>query len=143
MRLWSLHPKYLDTKGIVALWGEALLAKHVLEGKTKGYTNHPQLRRFKNTPNSIACIDYFLLIVYEDALERGYNFDRNKIPKNITPSTINVTRGQIEYEVTHLCNKLKKRDFNRYEKLTNLTNFEQHPLFKVIDGPVEEWEIIL
>jgi hypothetical protein len=81
--------------------------------------------------------------VYEDALERGYNFDRNKIPENITPSTINVTRGQIEYEVTHLCNKLKKRDFNRYEKLTNLTNFEQHPLFKVIDGPVEEWEIIL
>ena len=40
MRIWSLHPKYLDAKGIVALWRETLLAKHVLEGKTKGYKNH-------------------------------------------------------------------------------------------------------
>ena len=35
MRIWSLHPKYLDPKGLVALWRETLLAKHVLEGKTK------------------------------------------------------------------------------------------------------------
>jgi hypothetical protein len=47
MRIWSIHPKYLDIKGLVALWREALLAKHVLEGRTKGYRNHPQLDRFK------------------------------------------------------------------------------------------------
>ena len=51
MRIWSLHPKYLDTKGLVALWRETLLAKHVLEGKTKGYRNHPQLDRFKKAQN--------------------------------------------------------------------------------------------
>jgi len=43
MRIWSLHPKYLDSKGMVALWREALLAKQVLLNKTKGYKNHPQL----------------------------------------------------------------------------------------------------
>lgn len=48
MRIWSLHPKYLDTKGLVALWRETLLAQHVLSGKTKRYKNHPQLARFKN-----------------------------------------------------------------------------------------------
>ena len=47
MRLWSIHPKYLDTKGLLAVWREALLAKKVLENKTKGYKNHPQLERFK------------------------------------------------------------------------------------------------
>jgi len=46
MRIWSLHPKYLDTKGLVALWRDALLARHVLQGKTTGYKNHPQLNRF-------------------------------------------------------------------------------------------------
>lgn len=35
MRLWTLHPKYLDTKGLVALWREALLAQKVLQGKQK------------------------------------------------------------------------------------------------------------
>ena len=36
MRLWSLHPRYLDAKGLVALWREGLLAQAVLKGQTKG-----------------------------------------------------------------------------------------------------------
>ncbi|MEM3714836.1 MAG: pyrimidine dimer DNA glycosylase/endonuclease V [Nitrososphaeria archaeon] len=40
MRLWSIHPKYLDQKGLVACWREGLLAKKVLLGKVKGYKNH-------------------------------------------------------------------------------------------------------
>ena len=60
MRLWSLHPKYLDTKGLVALWREALLAKHVLEGKTIGYKNHPQLNRFKDSGNAVNFINGYL-----------------------------------------------------------------------------------
>ena len=51
MRIWSLHPRYLDAKGLVAVWRETLLAKHVLEGKTKGYKNHPQLNRFREVKN--------------------------------------------------------------------------------------------
>jgi len=54
MRIWSIHPKYLDAKGLVALWRETLLAKHVLEGKTKGYTNHPQQKKNFNS-RSIQC----------------------------------------------------------------------------------------
>ena len=46
LRLWSIHPKYLDGIGLVALWRESLLAQKVLKGETKGYRHHPQLRRF-------------------------------------------------------------------------------------------------
>ena len=41
MRIWSIHPKYLDTKGLVTLLRETLLAKNVLKDKTKMYKNHP------------------------------------------------------------------------------------------------------
>ncbi len=34
MRLWTLHPKYLDPRGLVALWREALFAQAVLRGWT-------------------------------------------------------------------------------------------------------------
>lgn len=142
MRIWSLHPKYLDVKGLVALWREALLAKHVLEGKSKGYNSHPQLKRFKKMKDSIACIEYYLLVVYEEANRRGYIFDRKKISDKITPCQIKVTKGQIEYEFNHLLKKLAKRDFSRYENLKKLTIFEQHPIFRIVDGPIEEWEII-
>jgi carboxyl-terminal processing protease len=38
MRLWSLHPKYLDAQGLVALWREALLAKAVATTLAIGIT---------------------------------------------------------------------------------------------------------
>ena len=60
MRLWSIHPRYLDTKGLLALWREALLAKKVLQNKTKGYKKHPQLIRFKNCSSPIKAINKYL-----------------------------------------------------------------------------------
>ena len=79
MRIWSLHPKLLDSKGLVALWRETLLAKKVLQGGTKGYINHPQLLRFKENENPINSINYYLSEVQIEATVRGYNFDKSKI----------------------------------------------------------------
>lgn len=142
MRIWSLHPKYLDTKGLVALWRETLLAKHVLEGKTKGYRNHPQLNRFKEAPAPLDCINQYLSVVYKEALRRGFNFTKNKINWEFNPYTLTVTKGQLSYEKQHLLNKLITRDKNLYEILLNETDFISHPIFKVIKGEVEDWEII-
>ena len=47
MRIWSLHPSLLDRRALVACWRETLLAQKVLRGLTRGYTNHPQLIRFR------------------------------------------------------------------------------------------------
>lgn len=142
MRIWSLHPKYLDTKGLVALWRETLLAKHVLEGKTKGYTNHPQLNRFKKTANPAQSISQYLSYVYDEAVKRGYNFNKDKIDWNFTLVEIPVTKGQLKYEESHLLNKLKIRDQDSYNKLLNAKNLQQHPMFKVIEGAIEDWEIL-
>src|SRR6187549_2912202 len=98
MRIWSLHPKYLDTKGLVALWRETLLAKHVLEGKTKGYKNHPQLNRFKTTKAPLDSINQYLSEVYTEASRREFNFDKNKINWNFKKIKLSVTKGQLSYE---------------------------------------------
>ena len=142
MRIWSIHPKYLDTKGLVALWREALLAKNVLMGNTKGYKEHPQLKRFKKSDNPLNSINLYLATVYQESLMRGYHFNKDKF--NIPPElfALTVTCGQIEYETEHLLKKLNKRDTERFNRLLHETNIEPHPLFKIIDGEVEEWEIV-
>ncbi len=140
MRIWSLHPKHLDTKGLVALWRETLLAKHVLEGKTKGYKNHPQLNRFKEI--GLDAINQYLSIVYLDSVSREYKFDKNKINWNFEPKKITVTNGQIDYEVKHLLSKLSVRDITKYNELKSNTDFEIHPIFEVVDGGIEDWEIL-
>lgn len=142
MRIWSLHPKYLDTKGLVALWRETLLAKHVLEGKTKGYKNHPQLDRFKKTDNPVANINQYLKSVYNEALTRNYNFDKEKINWNLNAASMTVTKGQLLYETGHLLNKLKVRDEAKFRELSDIDIPETHPLFMEIDGDVEDWELI-
>ena len=142
MRLWSLHPKYLDSKGLVALWREALLAKAVLNGKTKGYKNHPQLTRFKSNKNSKALINTYLLHIYKESVSRDYKFNRNKIGPKFTKSKLNVTNGQIEYELNHLLSKLRKRDQSKYMELLNIKKPDPHPIFIVVEGSIEPWEII-
>lgn len=142
MRIWSLHPKYLDSKGLVALWRETLLAKNVLEGKTKGYKNHPQLHRFKRAENPLNSINQYLAVVYREASERGFNFDNNKFHQKFIPSTLAVTKGQMRYELAHLLGKLKTRDTNGYNKLHSLQSIEPHPLFEIVDGEIEPWEIV-
>ena len=142
MRLWTINFKYLDAKGLVALWREALLAKNVLEGLTKGYKNHPQLIRFNTHKNSTDAINAYLLEVYKEACARGYKFDVAKVGKfdaeNL--SKIAVARGQIEYEFSFLQEKLKQRDLKKYKENLNVKNIEISTIFTKIDGDIEPWE---
>ena len=141
MRIWSIHPKYLDTKGLVALWRETLLAKHVLEDRTKGYKNHPQLNRFKECAQPLHAINYYLSVVQQEAERRGYQFDKNKIEWNFEPCKIPVTTGQVDYEIQHLKTKLQQRDAGKLKEITAIENFDTHPLFETIEGNIEHWEI--
>jgi Pyrimidine dimer DNA glycosylase len=143
MRLWSIHPKYLDAKGLVALWREGLLAQNVLLGNTKGYKNHPQLIRFKNSENPLGAIAEFLRSIVVEADKRKYNFNRNKIENHQFKGTMDVTKGQIEYEFQHLLKKLKIRNPELYEKFKIEKKTIVHPLFKKINGQIEDWEILL
>jgi len=142
MRLWSIHPCYLDAKGLVALWREGLLSQNVLSGNTKGYKNHPQLIRFKNSENPIGAIAEYLRCVFDEAVKRGYNFNESKIIKNKYDNKINVTNGQLEYEFKHLLNKLRIRNPELFAQFKTLRTIKIHPLFKKVSGSVEDWEIL-
>lgn len=140
MRLWSLHPEYLDSKGLVAVWREGIMARNVLTGKTEGYKNHPQLERFKKHDDPILAIDTYLLNVYNESKERNYKFKRDKIGSKFTDSKIEVTEGQMMYELKHLKRKLKLRDFKAYLMLIKVTAPRPNPVFKVVKGDMESWE---
>lgn len=168
MRLWSIHPRYLDSKGLVALWREALLAQSVLLkgeysncpdceginirlnckkclGSTKiktPYYNHPQLIRFKKQ-KAISLIQAYLIGVYNEGKRRGYNFDKNKIiPDHSSLVHLTVTREQLKYEFGHLMNKLLKRNPEWAYKISIPygCKMEAHPLFRIVEGEIESWE---
>ncbi len=142
MRIWSLHPQYLDAKGLVALWRETLLAQKVLLGETRGYRNHPQLSRFKSHRDPLAAIAAYLHAVAREAKQRGYHFDEGKILRKGTKAKIRVTDGQIAYELAHLRAKLKIRDPAAYARLLQTAHPLVHPLFSVVSGEIEDWEVV-
>jgi hypothetical protein len=142
MRIWSVHPKYLDTKGLVALWRETLLAKNVLENKTRGYRNHPQLTRFLNSENPVNSINCYLLGVYKESLTRNFHFNKNKIGTIADDIKLSVTTGQILFEKAHLLSKLKERDPKRFIKFSQVEIPDLHPVFYQIEGSLENWEKI-
>jgi hypothetical protein len=144
VRLWSVHPRYLDRRGLVALWREGLLAQAVLRGRTRGYTRHPQLARFQCQGAPLACIAAYLRAVQAEASARGYRFATSKISRaGGTLKAIQVTRGQLEYEWRHLHAKLSRRDPEWLAKLGALSLPKPHPSFRVVAGEVEEWERVI
>ncbi len=140
MRIWSIHPHYLDARGLTALWREGLLARKVLEGETRGYRHHSKLERFAAQKEPLAAIGCYLRLVYEEAVARGYRFDAGRLGKARRCARIPVTDGQLRYELDHLKRKLKARSTGRYRELSGLRDPEPHPLFRVIRGKVEGWE---
>ena len=140
MRLWSLHPQYLDVKGLVAAWREALLAQKVLQGRTRGYKQHPQLDRFRNHPAPLEAIAAFLTHLYVESERRGYQFNREKIGPDVTQRQLPVTDGQLSFEWRHLTQKLKQRDPATWRRFAGICRPLPNSLFYVIKGSVEPWE---
>ncbi|GAB3398228.1 pyrimidine dimer DNA glycosylase/endonuclease V [Humibacter soli] len=140
MRIWSVHPRFLDAKGLVACWRESLLAQAVLAGRTRGYTRHPQLVRFRAQDDPIGAIGAYLTGLADEADARGYHFDRTRIDRpGMKEALVAVTDGQVSYEWEHLLAKLQERDPARAEWVREAAP-EQHPLFRIVPGPVEHWE---
>lgn len=140
MRLWTLHPRYLDSKGLVAAWREALLAQKVISGGTRGYRHHPQLARFRAQIDPLAAIATFLGGLADEARNRGYNFDASKISRHRFNGQIVETSGQLLYEWGHLQAKLRVRAPQLRNELRRITMPEPHPLFRLVPGNVRDWE---
>ena len=144
MRLWSLHPYYLDKQGLVALWREALLAQAVLAGETKGYTNHPQLDRFKQQTEPELAIGAYLTGIQHWAMCVGYEFDASKIKHMRYTYPIAVSDGQLNFEAQLLVDKLKRRGSHDAAFLleNDLKNNCVRPasMFYIEGGPIAPWE---
>jgi Pyrimidine dimer DNA glycosylase len=140
VRLWTLHPKYLDAQGLVALWREGLLARAVLRGKTRGYRHHPQLTRFRAHRTPRAAINTYLRLVADEAQRRGYAFDRRKLGPGGRGIVLNATAGQLSHEWRHLLRKLRIRSPRLHARWRTLRSQEPHPLFRILPGPIEAWE---
>ncbi len=149
MRLWSLHPRYLDRAGLTGGWREALLAQAVLAGRTTGYRTHSQLSRFRLHPDPDAAMGMYLSELADEAQRRGYRFDRARIDRpaamlqaaGVAP--IPVTQGQVAFEWQHLLAKLALRSPEQHAAAGQVQTPELHPLFVLVPGPVEEWERLL
>jgi len=140
MRLWSIHPRYLDSKGLVACWREGLLARKVLRGETRGYRQHPQLERFRASRSPLVFIDTYLKAIVDEADRRGYCFDRSKLGPGFTQAKLAITSGQLEFEFDHLKRKVLVRDPQWFAKLSATRSPESHPIFHMIPGEIEPWE---
>lgn len=139
MRLWSLHPMYLDRQGLTACWREALLAQAVIAGRTRGYTRHPQLERFQACEDPLEAVGTFLTGIQQEATRRGYRFDASRIDRPGS-TRIEVTTGQIAYERKHLLAKLRQRTPEAVAALEKDKDAAVHPMFDVVPGDIAPWE---
>jgi hypothetical protein len=141
MRIWTLHPSHLDTRGIVALWREALLAKAVLRNRTRGYRHHPQLARFREHPDPVGAINTYLHEVFAEVERRGYRFDARKLRGPTSTVKIRCSRAQLRYEWSHLLGKLRVRAPQVY-RVARRARPTALRMFELTAGPIAPWEVV-
>ena len=141
MRLWSIHPRYLDPPGLGGLWREALLAQGVVSGRTAAYRNHPQARRVLEQADPWGS-DPRLPgrgmgggTSQEDTATTGRASCR--IPAS---HVMAVPRGQLEYEAALLRLKLEARGPAYLDRLPPPGEVVPHPSIRVVDGGLARWE---
>ena len=78
--------------------------------------------------------------VFDESAKRGYHFDLKKIQPVRSANPLNVTKGQLLYELEHLRKKLRNRNLYGYKQLKNIVVPDAHPLFSEVPGNIEEWE---
>ena len=142
MRLWSIRLDWLDPIGLVALWRESLLAKAVLEGKTIGYKNHPQLFRFKSYSRPLNATNTYMLYVKLEGDKRGFRFNSYKIDSDLVNKDIKiaVSQGQLDYELQLLKEKIAIRAKNKLQAVLTNDRGQPNNLFVPYNGPIEPWE---
>ncbi len=139
MRLWSLHPGHLDRQGLTACWREGLLAQAVLAGRTRGYTRHPQLDRFRELPDPLGGVGNYLWHVAQEATRRGYRFDTTRVIVRDPGASVEVTSGQVSLEWELLLAKLRVRSPEVFTAQSARTR-AVHPMMREVAGPVAAWE---
>ena len=113
MRIWTLHPKYLDQKRLCGQWTEGVLALKVIAGETTAYENHPQLDRFKDSLGYVS-LQRYLYHVYRESTYRGFKFNPALLRAPISTlqgtipdrERIAVSHEQVAYEYLLLMSKV-------------------------------------
>ena len=126
MRIWSLHPQYLDARGLAAAWREGPLAQAVL----RGYRRHPQSERLRQQPSLTQAIATYLHDVHAEGTARGCRFDADRING---PGPVPVAKAQR----AHLLATLRVRDPVRATRNEAVASPVPHPLFRVVPGGIE------
>lgn len=148
MRLWSIHPRYLDRQGLASAWREGLLAQAVLAGRTSGYTRHPQLVRFREVSDPLGAVGGYLSGLHTEATARGYRYDLTRVdqpdPDGRWAGAIEVGARQVAYEWAHLMGKLAGRspEVAQRWQAEEPGRVQVHPLFRRVPGPIADWEVV-
>ena len=152
MRLWSLNPAYLDDASLRELWDDCMRAKKQMERLTEypnGSRPHPQLLRFFRTPGPLGAFSDYMWGVLDAIAQRGLYCGaqrKNAIPRPRSGSHMymSVTAGQMEIETWLYGAKLVKERGNgeKYVQFWSIPEPQPHPLFQIVRGAVERWEMM-
>ena len=92
------------------------------------------------TDDPLVAIATYLHALADDA--RGYSFDRPRVSRPADEGLrLSVTAGQLDYEWQHLRAKVETRDPEWFEAVVVTARPKPHPLFDVVPGDVEPWEV--
>ena len=145
MRVWTIHPRYLDRKELRLSWSSGLKALKVLS-QPKIYNRFQSgLSVFRTQSEPLFALTSYLLEIAKEGKRRGMDMDVSnlpKLPKDFRlkiPVSVQRVRSDRQLLIKHLA-RIGKKHVEKFESMrASLT----HPLFFLhTDDKPGAWELI-
>lgn len=142
MKVWTLHPSYLDTGELTTNWNEGLRALRILSQPRLYNRFRSDLSVFRMQAEPIYALVIYLKAIAKEARRRNLNIDTSVLPQ--LPSgyrlKLPVSLQRLRSDKQKLTKHIAKLDANA---ASHLTASRTHPLFFVkADNKPNAWELI-
>lgn len=145
MRVWTIHPKYLNRKELSACWHDGLRALKVLSEPEKYQRFYEGLSVFRVQSEPVYALAKYLQAIGKEGVKRGLQMDLSllpEVPKDFRLK-IPVSEERIASERKLLTKRLAGLGRWHLRKFQSMLPGRTNPLFFVQnDNHPSPWEII-
>lgn len=134
MRIWTLHPRYLDDATLREAWRDGLAARRRLVAGSKGRPTDPLIHAIAACKHPVRVIDAYLSHLHQEAQRRGKAFDRSRIDGARAGAGFAVDSERVRDDWDQLMARMAEREPARHERQAELRRPHCHPAFKRIPG---------
>jgi len=136
VRLWTIHPRYLDDEALREAWRDGLNLRRALKIGSKAAEPCPDAAPWiAESRQPVRALDLYLHAIHGEARRRGRSFDASKLGPVDTKTKIPIPSSWVSADWRDLRAIVAKRSPGFFPRIESVQRPHCHPAFRRVSTP--------